>query len=199
MAGAGDKSFAEVTALSRAEWSEWLRDHHATSESVWLVYRKQSKGGQLTVDEAVEEALCWGWIDSLPRKRDDDFTMLLFSPRRANSNWSAVNKARVERAISSGRMQPQGLAVINEAKANGRWQALDDVEALVIPADLGDALDALPPARINFEAFPKSARRGILEWILNARTVETRAKRIAETAKLAADNIRANQWKGGRG
>jgi uncharacterized protein YdeI (YjbR/CyaY-like superfamily) len=197
--GQGDtKVFAEVLALTRAEWSSWLSAHYQRSDSVWLVYRKVTRGGVLTVEEASEEALCWGWIDSLPRKRDEDFSMLLFSPRRPVSNWSEVNKARVERAIAAGRMQPPGLAKIAEAKANGRWDALNAVEALEIPEDLATALGALPPARTNFEAFPRSARRGILEWIFNAKAAETRARRVEETARLAQSNIRANQWNGSK-
>lgn len=195
--GKGDaRVFAEVLARSRTEWSSWLSVHHQQSDSVWLVYRKVTRGGDLTVDAAVEEALCWGWIDSLPRKRDDEFSMLLFSPRRPGSNWSAVNKARVDRAIAAGRMQPAGLVKIVEAKANGRWDALNAVEALEIPEDLAIALDAQPPARANFEAFPRSARRGILEWILNAKAAETRARRVDETARMAERNMRANQWNG---
>ncbi|NBB52292.1 hypothetical protein GVN24_28835 [Rhizobium sp. CRIBSB] len=188
--------FAEVLAHSRAEWSSWLSVNYQQADSVWLVYRKVTRGGDLTVDAAVEEALCWGWIDSLPRKRDDEFSMLLFSPRRPGSNWSAVNKARVDRAIAAGRMQPAGLVKIVEAKANGRWDALNAVEALEIPEDLAIALDAQPPARANFDAFPRSARRGILEWILNAKAAETRARRVDETARMAERNMRANQWKG---
>lgn len=181
---------------TRAEWRAWLQENHAREEGVWLIRYKKAVGKPyVDFDEAVEEALCFGWIDSLPRKLDDERTMLYFAPRKVGSNWSALNKTRVAKMIEAGLMTPAGLTKIEAAKADGSWAALDDVEALVIPPDLGAALDSYPKARAHFEAFPPSARRGILEWILNARRPATRQKRIEETARLAAENIRANQWR----
>lgn len=185
-----------VHPLSRKAWREWLRRQHARSTGVWLIAYKQGTGKpRFSYDEAVEEALCFGWIDSKPRKLDDERSMLWFSPRKPRTGWSKLNQQRVERLLAAGLMQPAGLAKIEAARADGSWNKLNEVEALVIPPDLVAALDRLPPARQYFEAFPKSVRRGILEWILNAKRSETRAKRIEETATLAAKNERANQWR----
>jgi uncharacterized protein YdeI (YjbR/CyaY-like superfamily) len=153
----------------------------------------------MTYDEAVEEALCFGWIDSKPNKLDDERSMLWFAPRKPGTGWSKPNKERVERMIAAGLVTPAGLAKIEAAKQDGSWAALDAVEELIIPPDLEAALDAYPSARAHFEAFPRSAKRGILEWIAQAKTAETRARRVEETARLAEVNQRANQWRQKRG
>jgi uncharacterized protein YdeI (YjbR/CyaY-like superfamily) len=177
-------------------WRDWLAANHPTSGSVWLVYLKKGSGkAAFAPEEAVEEALCWGWIDSLPRKLDDERSMLLFSPRTATSLWSALNKRRVERMIAEGRMQPPGLTKIMAAKADGTWDGLNEVETLMVPTDLAAAFAARPRSGAQFDAFPRSAKRGILEWILQAKTSDTRAKRVAETADKAAVGERANQWR----
>jgi uncharacterized protein YdeI (YjbR/CyaY-like superfamily) len=183
-------------ALSRAEWRSWLDQNHTRAEGVWLITYKQSSGKpRVSYDEMVEEALCFGWVDSKPSKLDDERTMLYFAPRKNGSGWSRPNKERVERMLAAGLMMPAGLTKIEAAKQDGSWSILDDVEDLVVPPDLAAALDSYPAARANWEAFPRSAKRGILEWIANAKTPETRAKRIHETAQLAEENIRANQWR----
>lgn len=185
-----------VTVESRGQWRRWLEEHHATSRGIWLVtWKKQSGGPHLPWDDVVEEALAFGWVDSLPRKLDDRRSMLLVTPRKPASNWSRVNKERVARLVEAGLMAPAGLAVVEAAKASGTWTALDDVENLVEPDDLRTALDADPEARRQWDAFPRSARRGILEWLLTAKTAPTRAKRVQETARLAARGERANQWR----
>jgi uncharacterized protein YdeI (YjbR/CyaY-like superfamily) len=183
-----------ISPASRDEWRAWLAAHHTQSTSVWLVLPKKGSGlpGVAYPDE-VDEALCFGWVDSLPRKLDEKRSLILMSPRKPKSNWSAVNKAKVVRLIEAGLMTPAGLAAIEAAKANGAWNALDGVEALEVPGDLAEALT--PQARAHWDAFPRSAKRGILEWILNARTPATRSKRVADTADKAALNERANQWK----
>lgn len=163
---------------------------------MWLALRKKGAGPvNLTLDDAVEEALCFGWIDSKPRKLDDTRSLLYVAPRKARSGWSAVNKARIERRLAAGLMMPAGQARIDAAKADGSWAKLDVIETLAVPPDLETALQALNGARANFMAFPRSARRGISEWIGNAKRPETRAARIGETARLAARNERANQWR----
>lgn len=185
-----------VHPLSRAEWRAWLAAHHTRAQGVWLISYKQATGKpRLSYDEAVEEALCFGWVDSKPNKLDDERTMLWFAPRKPGTGWSRPNKERVERMIAAGLMAPAGLAKIEAAKRDGSWSVLDAVEDLAIPPDLADALGAYPAARANFEAFPRSAKRGILEWIVQAKTPETRARRVAETARLAELNQRANQWR----
>lgn len=185
-----------VQPASRAEWRQWLAQNHRTQGSVWLILAKKDAGiPTLTVEEASEDALCFGWVDSKINKLDAQRYKLLISPRNPKSNWSAVNKARIEKLADQGLMTEAGWEMVQLAKETGTWTALDEVENLVIPPDLGAALQSYPSAESYFLQFPKSAKRGILEWILNAKSPETRAKRIAETARLAADNIRANQYR----
>lgn len=183
-------------AESRAAWRQWLIEHHEKEASVWLIiYKKASQKPTVTYKEAVREALCFGWIDSKPNKRDADSYFQYFSLRKAKSNWSKVNKDMVAALEAEGLMYPQGLAMVDLAKASGTWTALDAVSALKIPDDLAAALQSFPKAAAHFDAFPPSTKRGILEWILNAKRPATRAKRIAETASLAAKNQRANQYR----
>lgn len=185
-----------VHPKTRSAWHSWLDRHHARPEGVWLISWKKSSGKvRIPYDELVEEALCFGWIDSTAKTVDEHRAMLWFAPRRPRSGWSKSNKVRIERAIAAGRMQPVGLAKIEAAKQDGSWNALDAVDALELPPDLIAALAGHPPARDHFEAFPPSVKRGILDWIRTAKTQPTRAKRICETATLAAMNRRANQWR----
>lgn len=180
----------------RAAWRAWLAANESRTNGVWLISFKKDSGKQvMTYAESVEEALCFGWIDSKPRSLDSERSMLWFAPRKPGSAWSALNKARVTKLIAARRMSAAGLARITAAKKDGSWAALDDVEALVIPPDLAREFDARIPARTNFDAFPRSVKKGILEWIRGAKKPETRAKRVLETATLAAKNVRANQWR----
>lgn len=186
----------QVEVTSRAEWRAWLEAHHQQADSVWVVtFKVGSSNPRVPYDDLVEEALTFGWVDSLPRKLDAERTMLLMSPRKPGSAWSAINKQRVERMTAAGLMHPAGLARIEQAKADGTWTKLDAVERLEIPPDLDQALAARPGARANWDSFPKSTRRGVLEWITQAKRPETRAKRVADTAEKAERGERANQWK----
>ena len=186
----------EIYPETTIEWRNWLIDHYSTTKSIWVIFPKKASGLQgITPDEAIDEALCFGWIDSIPNKVDDSRFKVLFSPRNPKSNWSRVNKARVARLEKEGRIAKPGYDMIRIAKETGTWIALDDVENLVIPDDLETELKTYKDALPNFEAFPRSAKRGILEWIFNAKREETRKKRIKETARLAEDNIRANQYR----
>jgi uncharacterized protein YdeI (YjbR/CyaY-like superfamily) len=181
---------------NRDEWRAWLEQNHMRPMGIWLItYKKAIGKPRVAYDESVEEALCFGWIDSKGNKLDEERSMLWFAPRKAGSNWSKSNKERVERLIAAGLMTPAGLAKIEAAKADGSWNVLDSVEALEIPPDLDAALGSYREAGQNFGAFPRSVKRAILEWIANAKKPETRAKRVEETARLAQDNIRANQWR----
>ncbi|MDX2243828.1 MAG: YdeI/OmpD-associated family protein [Leptolyngbyaceae cyanobacterium bins.302] len=181
---------------TRAAWRSWLAQNHTRTEGVWLIsYKKATGKSRFDYDAAVEEALCFGWIDSKPNKLDEARSLLWFAPRKRGTGWSKINKERVERLLEQGLMMPAGLAKVEAAKADGSWNALDAIEALEIPPDLEQALASYAAAQQNFEAFPKSVKRGILEWIATAKKPETRAKRIAETAELAAKNQRANQWR----
>jgi len=181
-----------VQCETRAEWRAWLEAHHATSPGAWLVtWRRGSGRPVLEYEAAIEEALCFGWVDSTAGRVDDQRGKLYYAPRKPRSVWARSNKARVERLIAAGRMAAPGLAAIERAKANGSWTILEDAENLVVPDDLQAALDARPPAAANWTAFPPSARTMALGWIAQARRPETRARRIAETAELAARNERA--------
>lgn len=191
MSRAGEH-LARVPVASREGWRDWLSRHHGQAESVWAVTWKKGNPAHVPQRAVVEEALAWGWIDSLPRKLDADRTMLLVSPRRQGSNWSKVNRDIVARLTAEGRMAPPGLAAVARAMADGTWTALDAVETLEEPPDLAEALAATPGAAAFWAAFPPSSRRGILEWIAAARRPATRAARIAETAAKAARNRKAN-------
>ena len=185
-----------VHPKSRREWRLWLEANHTRPQGVWLVtYKKATGKPRLDYEEAVEEALCFGWIDSKGNKLDEERSMLWMAPRNPGTGWSRINKERIARLVQAGRVAPAGLAKIEAAKQDGSWSALDAVEALEIPSDLKKALGEFPNAKKYFEAFPRSAKRGILEWISHAKKPETRAKRIEETVRLAAENIRANQWR----
>jgi uncharacterized protein YdeI (YjbR/CyaY-like superfamily) len=192
-ASAGDDR-PRVPVADRAAWRSWLSAHAATSPGIWLVYEKGPQR-RLSYDDIVEEALCFGWVDSRPRALDEHSAMLLLAPRKPTSSWSRVNKERVERLIAAGAMTPAGLAAVDAARANGRWSALDAVEDLVEPDDLRAALTDRPEARAVWDTFPRSAKRAILEWITAAKRPATRSARIAETVDEAAVGRRANQWR----
>lgn len=177
-----------ITVRNRAELRDWLAANHATSGTVWLATYKRHHPDYLAWEPLVEELLCWGWIDSLPRAVDDDRTGHLAAPRNPASAWSAVNKAHAERAIASGAMTPAGAAKIAAAKANGMWDFLNDVEALLDPPDLTAALR--DRAAEVWAAHPRSVKRGTLEWIKIAKTPATRAARIAEVAGSAEQGLR---------
>ena len=182
-----------VHAATQAQWRQWLRRNHATSEGVWLIiYKKAGAHGRLSYDDAVEEALCFGWIDSKANTLDDESYKLSMSPRKPGSVWSKLNKERVVRLTQAGRMTAAGLKTVENAKKDGSWTRLDAIDELRIPPDLGSALQANQVANQNFQAFSKSSKKIILWWIESARRPETRTRRIAETVRLAAKNIRAN-------
>ena len=184
-----------VHPLSRAAWRAWLEAHHGRASGVWLVrYKKATGRPTLTTKDVTQEALCWGWVDSVPRKVDGERSAVYVAPRKEGSNWSALNKRYVAEAERAGDMTPAGRAKVDAARADGSWTRLDGVEALAVPDDLAAALAARPGARAFWDAFPPSARRGILEWVLNAKRPATRQRRIEETARLAEQNVRANQW-----
>jgi uncharacterized protein YdeI (YjbR/CyaY-like superfamily) len=181
-----------VEADDRTTWRAWLEANHATASGAWLVtWRPRSWRIGLDYEAAIEEAFCFGWVDSTGGRVDDDRGKLYFAPRKPRSGWAATNKARVERLIAAGRMAPAGLAAIERAKANGSWDVLDSVERLEVPADLAAALAALPSAAANFAAFPPSARKQNLAWVAFAQRPETRAARIHQIAEAAARNERA--------
>ena len=172
---------------------QWLAGCGVNEGAHWLVYpRKSAFGPGLRWPDIVDVLLCHGWIDSLPRKLDDTRTMLMISPRRSGSGWSAINREKVARLMAAGRMRPGGLAVIEAAKQAGDWDTLKDADPDCPPEDLAAALLAAPGAAENFNRFPRSSRRSILEWIVSAKKPETRASRVAKTVTLAAEGRMAN-------
>jgi uncharacterized protein YdeI (YjbR/CyaY-like superfamily) len=189
-------NYEQLEITSREQWRDWLAANHDRSAGVWLVtYKKREGARHVPRDAVVDEALSFGWVDSLPRTLDGERTQLLLTPRKPRSKSSRVNKERVARLEAAGLLHPAGRAVIEAAKADGTWSALDDVEELTEPDDLRRALDAHLSARRYWDAFPRSTKRAILEWIGNAKTPATRAKRVSETVSSAAHNVRANQWR----
>ena len=180
-------------AKTQKEWRKWLEKNHRSEKAVWLIFYKKGSGIQSTnYAEALEEALCFGWIDSKANKKDAESYYQYFAKRKPESNWSKVNKEKVARLIEKGLMTSAGFESIEIAKRNGTWTALDEVEELIIPPDLQLLFDKNIAAFENWKNFSRYINRGILEWILNAKRSETRQKRIVETVELAEKNIKAN-------
>ena len=174
---------------------DWLAVNHAMSDGIWAVtYKKAVADKYISTGEIVDACLSYGWVDSLVRGKDDLRTMLYICPRKPGSNWSRVNKEKVARLEAAGLMTEAGREVIDRAKADGTWTALDDVENLVIPPDLQAAFDASPGSQTNWEAFPRSVKRGALEILLNAKRAETRAAKISQIVTDSAANRRPFQW-----
>ena len=173
---------AEVfTPPGRAEWRRWLAARAGRQDGLWVVYRKKSSSlDGPGYDDLVEEALCFGWIDSQARRVDADRMMLWFSPRRRGGMWSAVNKRRIERLVREGLMTEAGQLAIDEAKADGSWSQADDVDALIVPSDLNHALDAAPEAKAAYQSLSDSAKKQYLWWVYSAKRPVTRSNRIAE-------------------
>lgn len=172
----------------RSAWRCWLDLNHASSPGVWLVFRRGA-ARQLTYEAAVEEALCFGWIDSLLNPIDKNHFMQLFTPRRAKSGWSRLNKQRVAKLITGGLMTEAGRQTIAAAKRDGSWKALDAVESLKMPSDFKAALDVNRVAQLNYDTFSASAKKRYLLWITSAKRPETRARRIKAALALLAKNV----------
>ncbi len=170
----------------RAEWRGWLHQHHNTYQSIWLLYyKKNANKPTISYTHAVDEALCYGWIDSKVKSVDEYSYLQFFCRRKPDSVWSKVNKEKVQHLIDAGLMADAGRAVIEVAKANGTWTILDDVEALITPPDLEVALASYPLAATFFHNLSRTDKRNILQWIVLAKKAETRTRRIAEVAALA--------------
>lgn len=186
----------EVEVTSAVELRDWLAANHGRDRGVWLVtWKKAHPDRHMSTGEVIDQCLSFGWVDSLSRGKDADRTMLWISPRKPGSNWSRVNKDKVARLEAAGLIAPPGRAVIDRAKADGSWTALDAVEALEIPPDLQAAFDETPGTEDTWHGFPRSVKRGALEILLNAKRPETRARRIAEIAACAARGERPFQWR----
>lgn len=182
-----------VSAGTTAEWRAWLARHGQSEKEVWLViYHRDTDRPSVRYHEAIEHALCYGWIDSHARKHDADSSLLRFTPRSPRSSWSRVNRQRAASMIEQGLMTERGQALIELAKAKGTWQVVSDEESSAVPDDLRALLDRDEAARTNFEKFPPSSKRLILEWIATAKKPDTRHRRITQTVELATMNLRAN-------
>jgi uncharacterized protein YdeI (YjbR/CyaY-like superfamily) len=180
---------------SRQAWREWLQANHQTEQSVWvLYYKKKTNVPSLTWSEAVDEALCFGWIDSTAKPIDDQTYRQFFSKRKPKSVWSKVNKEKVKNLIEQGLMMQAGLDSIAIAKQNGSWTILDEVEELIVPDDLDAALEAQTGAKAFFMGLTKSTRKAILQWLVLAKQATTRQKRISEIADLAAQGLKPKQF-----
>jgi uncharacterized protein YdeI (YjbR/CyaY-like superfamily) len=180
-----------VQPEDRAAWRAWLEVNHASVPGAWLVmWRPRTGRGGLDYEAAIEEALCFGWVDGTAGRVDDQRGKLYFAPRKPRSGWAATNKARVVRLLASGRMHAAGIAAVERAKANGAWELYDSVERLEVPEDLAAALAARPPAAANFGAFPPSVRKQALASLALARRPETRSTRIRRIVDAAAADER---------
>ncbi|MDJ0700857.1 MAG: YdeI/OmpD-associated family protein [Woeseiaceae bacterium] len=185
-------AFRKIEFRSRQELRDWLHANHAIADTFWLVsFKKHVTDSYIPYGEIVEELLCYGWIDSRTRRVDDDRTMLLVRPRKPGSTWSAANKKRVASLEKAGLMTEAGRKKIDAAKRDGSWSYLDDIENLVIPGDLSEALRENKVAQREFDGFNKSAKKVILLWIKTAKRSDTRAKRVSETVRLAAKGLKA--------
>lgn len=189
--------FPAFYAASAQAWRQYLEQHHNELKNTWLIiFKKDSGTPSLTYEEARDEALCFGWVDSKPNKRDADSYYLFFARRNPKSNWSKVNKERIAELEAAGKIAPAGVAMVEDAKRRGTWDALNDVENLIVPADMEAEFKRIGgDARKYWDNFPPSTRRSILEWIFNGKRADTRAKRIAETVDMASRNERANQYR----
>ena len=178
---------------TREEWRAWLEQHHEESDGIWLVSWKKATGRPFVpYTDSVDEALCFGWVDSRANRIDEERAMRLFTARNPKSTWSRINKEKVARLTEQGLMAAAGIRSVEAAKANGAWSAYDEVEDLVVPPDLAAALARNEAAATFFEGFPDSSKKTILWWIKSARRPETRATRISRTVDLAAGNRMAN-------
>lgn len=179
-----------VVAADAAAWRAWLEEHHARTSGVWLLSVRGQNEGRVGYDDAVRQALCFGWIDGPVRTFDDETVGQWFSPRRRGSGWAATNKARLIDLEAAGLLAPAGIRVLEAAKADGSWTLLDGPEAGIEPPELTEALDAVPAARANWDAFPKSVKKFGLTHIAMAKRAETRSARIAKIVADAAEGKR---------
>lgn len=173
------------------EWSAWLRGHHTQPAGVWLVSPRRAAQRPFSYEEAVIEALRWGWVDSTVRPVDEHRSMQWFAPPRRGSMWTRINKGRVARLEAAGLLEPPGAAAVAVAKETGMWTLMDDVEDCVVPDDLAAAFDRHPGAREHWESWSASAQKLILTWIVLAKRPETRATRVETTAEKAAQGVKS--------
>lgn len=178
------------------EWRRWLELNHKKKDAVWLIfYRKKSPRYNLSWSESVDEALCFGWIDSVKKTIDAESYKQYFSKRKAKSNWSKINKDKVKNLMDQGLMKPEGHKSIEIAKENGSWTILDGIENLVIPLDLKEELQNIQGSMDYFDSLSKSSKKILLYWVISAKRKETRRKRILEIAENAGKNLKPKQFR----
>lgn len=181
---------------SRADWRTWLEENHQSKQSVWLVYyRVSTKISSISWSDAVDEALCFGWIDSTKKTIDEERYMQYFSRRKPKSMWSRINKEKVTKLIKNNLMTKAGFDSIETAKQNGSWTILDQVEALIIPEDLKEELANYKGSTEYFDSLSKSAKKILLHWVVFAKRSETRQKRIIEIAENASKKLKPKQFR----
>ena len=180
---------------SRQEWRKWLEKHHQSNQSVWLVqYKKKANKPSISWEESVDEALCFGWIDSIRKTLDEEKYIQFFSKRKPAGNWSKINKEKIQQLTEEGRMAQAGLDSVERAKQNGSWTVLDHVEELIIPKDLAKAFRTQKGSKDYFLSLSKSVKKSMLQWIVLAKRPETRQNRINEIAILAAQKLKPKQF-----
>jgi uncharacterized protein YdeI (YjbR/CyaY-like superfamily) len=190
------KSIETFCPASRQDWRQWLKENHTSKRSVLLIYyKKKANIPTIIYSEAVDEALCFGWIDSTRTSLGDDKFMQFFCKRKPKSVWSKINKEKVQRLIDEGLMTQAGYERIETAKQNGSWTILDDVEKLKIPKDLANEFKGKPGSKNYFMSLSRSVRKSILQWLVLAKRPETRQKRINEIAELASQKMKPKQFR----
>jgi uncharacterized protein YdeI (YjbR/CyaY-like superfamily) len=183
-------------AANRQEWRQWLKLHHDKEQAVWLIYQKKMSGKpSVTWSEAVDEALCFGWVDSKKKTIDEASFMQFFCRRKPKSTWSKINKEKIVRLSAEGLITKAGLACIEAAKQNGSWKLLDEVEELAIPTDLHTAFWRQPDAEAYFFTLSKSVRKSMLQWLVLAKRQETRQKRIEELVEAAMQKLKPRSFR----
>ncbi len=192
----GSLEIKTICPSNRQQWREWLQENHHKEQSVWLIYyRKKSNIPSITWSTAVDEALCFGWIDSKAQSINEEKFMQFFSKRKENSTWSKVNKEKIKRLTEEELMTKAGYKIIETAKQNGSWTILDQVEELIIPEDLEKEFQKRNGSKDYFLSLSKSSRKSILYWIVSAKRQETRLKRIVEIAELALQKRKPSQFR----
>jgi len=186
----------EYCPHDKKDWRKWLEKNHAKKEAVWLIfYKKKSSNYNLSWSESVDEALCFGWIDSVKKTIDSETYKQYFSKRKAKSNWSKINKDKVKTLIEQGLMKEECYKSIEIAKENGSWTILDEVEALVIPDDLKEGFTNFEGSMEFFDSQSKSVKKILLHWVVSGKRKETRQKRVLEIAENASQNLKPKQFR----
>jgi len=190
------KDVQDYCPTDKLDWRKWLVLNHNKKDAVWLIfYKKKSPNYNLSWSESVDEALCFGWIDSTKKTIDNEKYKQYFSKRKVKSNWSKINKDKVKTLIEQGLMKDEGYKSIEIAKQNGSWTILDQVEALVIPEDLKGGFTNYKGSIEYFDSLSKSAKKVLLYWVVSAKRKETRQKRILEIVENASKNLKPKQFR----